>query len=67
MVLPIIGQQGLAADRLQRLLLRRYRFQRQLKPSVAMTSNVKNWQETFYRGVLVRNAGAVRCVPADAA
>jgi hypothetical protein len=31
-----------AADRLQRPLLRRFRFQRRLKLGVAMTSNVKS-------------------------
>jgi hypothetical protein len=37
----IIAEQGFAADRLQRPLLRRFRFQRRLKRGVDMTSAVK--------------------------
>jgi hypothetical protein len=31
-----MAQQGFTADRLQRMLLRRFRFQRRLKPSVRL-------------------------------
>ena len=45
--MKIDAQQRLAADCLQRLLLRRSRFWQQLTASVAMTSNVKSWQQIF--------------------
>jgi hypothetical protein len=40
-----LAEQGLAADCLQRPL--RSRFRQQLKAGVAMTSDVKRWQQIF--------------------
>jgi hypothetical protein len=52
------AQQELAADALQRPL--RSRLQARLMPGVAMTSNVKRWQQIFlgFQDVFVRGASA---------
>ena len=43
------AEQSTAADALQRPLLRRSRFRARLRHSVAMTSNVKSWEQLFSR------------------